>query len=245
MTESDTITRNAKSNLAFTLMDLPEDRRRHMAQFYAFCRIVDDIVDEPVMEKEERRAYSTALLRCSVRHRAVAACPLAFGETGVKSRIKAVMNYKKPSFWIVLLAVAAAIIAAICLLTVPKRHIDNNKAAGDKGDETVPAVWQWFDYLDTPSEMESDLTLELPIFPGTTFRYTTEEIIAEKQDGSSVSLIQGMPIWNAYFCDVTGDGVPDLCATYSFGFGMIDTRFICCDYQNGASYEMSDRGVYD
>ena len=56
MTESDTITRNAKSNLAFTLMDLPEDRRRHMAQFYAFCRIVDDIVDEPVMNNEERHA---------------------------------------------------------------------------------------------------------------------------------------------------------------------------------------------
>lgn len=56
MTESDTITRNAKSNLAFTLMDLPEDRRRHMAQFYAFCRIVDDIVDEPVMEPAERHA---------------------------------------------------------------------------------------------------------------------------------------------------------------------------------------------
>ena len=56
MTESDTITRNAKSNLAFTLMDLPEDRRRHMAQFYAFCRIVDDIVDEPVMEADERHA---------------------------------------------------------------------------------------------------------------------------------------------------------------------------------------------
>lgn len=54
MTESDTITRNAKSNLAFTLMDLPEERRRHMAQFYAFCRIVDDIVDEPVMDDAER-----------------------------------------------------------------------------------------------------------------------------------------------------------------------------------------------
>lgn len=54
MTESETITSNAKSNLAFTLMDLPEDRRRHMAQFYAFCRIVDDIVDEPVMSDPER-----------------------------------------------------------------------------------------------------------------------------------------------------------------------------------------------
>lgn len=54
MTESETITSNAKSNLAFTLMDLPEERRRHMAQFYAFCRIIDDIVDEPVMNNTER-----------------------------------------------------------------------------------------------------------------------------------------------------------------------------------------------
>ncbi len=56
MSESDTITRNAKSNLAFTLMDLPEEKRTHMAQFYAFCRIVDDIVDEPGMSAEERHA---------------------------------------------------------------------------------------------------------------------------------------------------------------------------------------------
>lgn len=54
MSESDTITRNAKSNLAFTLLDLPPEKRMHMAQFYAFCRIVDDIVDEPGMEPTER-----------------------------------------------------------------------------------------------------------------------------------------------------------------------------------------------
>lgn len=60
MAESDTITRNAKSNLAFTLMDLPVEKRVHMAQFYAFCRIVDDIVDEPGMSPEERH---TALNR--------------------------------------------------------------------------------------------------------------------------------------------------------------------------------------
>ena len=56
MSESDTITRNAKSNLAFTLMDLPEEKRMRMAQFYAFCRIVDDIVDEPGMTEQERHA---------------------------------------------------------------------------------------------------------------------------------------------------------------------------------------------
>ncbi len=56
MADSATITRNAKSNLAFALIDLPEERRTHMAQFYAFCRLVDDIVDEPGMSAEERHA---------------------------------------------------------------------------------------------------------------------------------------------------------------------------------------------
>lgn len=54
MPDADTITRNAKSNLAFTLMDLPEERRQNMARLYAFCRIVDDIVDEPGMDSDER-----------------------------------------------------------------------------------------------------------------------------------------------------------------------------------------------
>lgn len=56
MPESDDITRRAKSNLAFALMDLPDEKRRRMAQFYAFCRIVDDIVDEPGLTAEERHA---------------------------------------------------------------------------------------------------------------------------------------------------------------------------------------------
>lgn len=100
------------------------------------CRDIETACDEKVireMGKEERRAYSAALLRCSVRHRGIAACPLAFGETGVKGRIKGVMNYKKPAFWIVLLAVAATIVVAICLLTVPKRDTS-------KQQETVASV---------------------------------------------------------------------------------------------------------
>jgi len=54
MSESDNITKKAKSNLAFTLVNLNEETRQHMAQFYAFCRLVDDIVDEPGMNKDER-----------------------------------------------------------------------------------------------------------------------------------------------------------------------------------------------
>lgn len=54
-----------------------------------------------------------------------------------------------------------------------------------------------------------------------------------------------MPIWNTYFCDLTGDGLPELCSTYTFGSGIIDSRIIIYDYANGVSYELSDRGYYD
>lgn len=94
--------------------------------YVLLCRDIEGACDEKVirgMEKEDRRAYSTALLRCSVRSRAVAACPLAFGETGVKSRIRNVMNYKKPAFWILAAVIILSIIAAVCFLTNPRsRH---------------------------------------------------------------------------------------------------------------------------
>lgn len=69
MSEADAITANAKSNLAFTLMDLPEERRKNMARLYAFCRIVDDVVDEPGMTSEERHAALnrwTDVITCAV-----------------------------------------------------------------------------------------------------------------------------------------------------------------------------------
>ena len=58
-------------------------------------------------------------------------------------------------------------------------------------------------------------------------------------------LYTGMPIWSTYFCDLTGDGLPELCSTLSVGSGMSDNRIIVCDYANGASYTLEDRGEYD
>lgn len=72
------------------------------------------------LTKEQRRSYSTALLNASISRKSVAACPLAFGETGVKERIKGVMSYKKPAFWVVIAAIAVCVVAAVCFLTNPK-----------------------------------------------------------------------------------------------------------------------------
>lgn len=64
--------------------------------------------------------YSAALLTLAMgRRRVPAPCPLAFGEGSAKGRIKSVLSYRRPAFWVVLLAVLAAIAAAVCLLTDP------------------------------------------------------------------------------------------------------------------------------
>ena len=65
-------------------------------------------------------------MACSVNRRVIAACPLAFGEVGVKERVKSVMNYKKPAFWIVLASVIVCAAAAVCFLTNPKSEDSND-----------------------------------------------------------------------------------------------------------------------
>ena len=91
--------------------------------YILLCRDIEAACDEKViqdMEKDERRAYSTALLNCSIHRRRIAACPLAFGETGVKDRVKSVMNYKKPAFWVIMIVLIICIVVAVCFLTNPK-----------------------------------------------------------------------------------------------------------------------------
>lgn len=87
-----------------------------------FCRDVEYACDESVvggLDADGRRAYARALLECSSPRRA-AACPLAFGETGAKARVKGVLNYKKPARWALIVVVAACAVLAVCFLTEPK-----------------------------------------------------------------------------------------------------------------------------
>lgn len=478
--------------------------------YVLFCRDLEGACDEKAirtLDQQARKGYSTALLNCSIHRRPAAPCPLAFGEAGVKSRVKAVMHYKKPAFWIVVIALIACIIAALCFLTSPKEpsvydvltqdgyevlgqeqveltlsvpksaltddcytgeghtfadgqvvvwqddvttiylhnvmpsnesdellymtfdcsyrlsnygsfvtplqatqdssvspqillrskilkdgtttypdaldlrgyepgakftfyvskeacmaaqdtlminimcnqvqyakegyktsggqfspaglylyegdgfggaftislradgsftyyegHLSSYIGAGKWSvsgdiltleDETgitrvnrfrmegndlifqakgstnfiyvkvadgavfsknsqipVPAATatKWFDYTTAPSEMdwEGELTFTHTAFPDVTFRYTPAKITAQQAGAEApVPLITGMPIWNAYFCDLNGDGLPELCATLSMGSGVIDTRIMVYDYANGRTYELEDRMKFD
>ncbi len=90
--------------------------------YILLCKDIEMACDERVvqfMELQERKEYSAALLNCSTNKAHFAACPVAFGEVSVKYRIKSVLKYKKPSFWISLAGVIAIIFVAVCLVTSP------------------------------------------------------------------------------------------------------------------------------
>ena len=90
--------------------------------YVLLCRDIELACDERVikqLDRDERADYSQALLACSVSRKMISACPLAFGEVGVKDRIKSVLSYKKPAFWLIIAAVAACIAVAVCFLTDP------------------------------------------------------------------------------------------------------------------------------
>ena len=314
--------------------------------YVLLCRDIELACDEKVIKElgnEQRGDYTQALVACSVNRRMIAACPLAFGEVSVKERVKSVMNYKKPAFWVIIIAVIVCVGVAVCFLTNPKQDrytlrivvpagsqekfvytdeevstirnsikIWSGDGLGDtevilspvnKTTETrytatylthgmpvefdaekdtwfkigvnmqnstnediivyvevenvevrivdeINSVIKWFDYTENPSAMDDESTINLPIYPDVTFSYNQAQIIASKPfDTSELTdhtiLITGMPIWNAYFADLTGDDYPEICATYTFGSGIIDSRIIIYDYAKGASYELSDRGYFD
>ena len=314
--------------------------------YVLLCRDIELACDEKVIKElgnEQRGDYTQALVACSINRRMIAACPLAFGEVSVKERVKSVMNYKKPAFWVIIMAVIVCVGVAVCFLTNPKQDrytlrivvpagsqeefvytdeevstvrnsikIWSGDGLGDtevllfpvnKTAETgytatylthgmpvefdaekdtwfkigvnmqnptnediivyvevenvevrivdeINSVIKWFDYTENPSAMDDESTINLPIYPDVTFSYNQAQIIASKPfDTSELTdhtiLITGMPIWNAYFADLTGDDYPEICATYTFGSGIIDSRIIIYDYAKGSSYELSDRGYFD
>lgn len=91
--------------------------------YILFCRDIELACDEKVvkgLDGAARADYSQALLSCAAPKRAVAACPLAFGEGNIKTRVKSALHYKKPAFWVAAAAVLAVVIVAVCFLTNPR-----------------------------------------------------------------------------------------------------------------------------
>ena len=104
----------------------------------------------------------------------------------------------------------------------------------------------WFDYSDSywPQEVGQQNIMDPEGINGVILRCDSENMMLIT-DTESLTLFQGWPIWNAYFADLNGDGVREVCATVSVGFGMIDTRVMVYDFVSGLGYELQERGTYD
>ena len=91
------------------------------------CRDIELACDERVirtMDESAVKTYSTVLLACSMPRKAVITCPLAFGEVGVKERVRNALRYKKPAFWVIAASVAVCVVVAVCFLTNPRTDTD-------------------------------------------------------------------------------------------------------------------------
>lgn len=386
--------------------------------YRVFCRDLELACDERVVRTLDgpgRAEYSEALLRCSLEKRSLAACPLAFGEVGVKERIHSILRYRRPAFWAVAIALAVCIAVGVCFLTdpAPSREfpmagdhvsdleperivsrildIEDCEASGNayinssnfqihlKGDFTwddsqavqfffyrdgevrsaqlrifpeeqnyfvtesqlwtgqryvyllrhyldalkylpqaeisalcpgaegyilhqvhegspgdydrvltysadgvgetngwyvhlqLQPLWdghgtgadvvelfygspftdgELFCWYDRNTEPVGGLPVKLEAFPNVTFRAPGDSISAVVTDpetgesGESI-LLSGMPIVDGYFCDVTGDGYPEICTTSYFGSGMIDERVQIYDYAQHQRWELQHRGTWD
>ncbi len=100
------------------------------AAYFLFCRDMEFACDERVVRNlsaVQRADYSEALLSCSVPRRTAAVCPLAFGETGVAERVRNVLHYRRPAFWLTATAVLVSIAVAVCFLTDPREDTEENR----------------------------------------------------------------------------------------------------------------------
>ena len=112
------------------------------AAYILLCKDIEYACDEKVISEigaDFKRAYSTALLNCSISHRAVSACPVAFGECDVKGRILNVLSYKKPALWVIILSVVATAVVSVCFLTNPV------KAEGGEPEEVKTQITKFPD----------------------------------------------------------------------------------------------------
>ena len=106
------------------------------------CRDIELACDERVirtMDESAVKTYSTVLLACSMPRKAVITCPLAFGEVGVKERVRNALHYKKPAFWVVAASVAVCVVVAVCFLTNPPTDTDAAGLVGFRREQVTYA----------------------------------------------------------------------------------------------------------
>lgn len=197
--------------LAFLLLSVYWFQPLLWVAYILLCRDIELACDERVVKNwsaDERRAYSEALLASAVGPRRIAACPLAFGEVAVSSRIQNVMYYKKPAFWIVIAAVVLGVAAAVCLLTDPVSVIPTSPYTTFEGAE----LWiRMGDFLDERNRLSlSETNGEEPVGSHTSPEGETVEfrILEKNTDAMTVTVGMSKAVYGADGAALTEVQVP-------------------------------------
>jgi len=140
--------------------------------------------DEAVVKKLGvgiRADYSASLLSLATGRRIIAGTPLAFGEGDTKSRIKNMLNWKKPKAWIIVVAavICLAVVAACAsnpaaMSTQPNAPtVDENYSTSDQGGSSEEQE-DHNNITDSSSvvapELAKDAVYYLELAAGETFR---------------------------------------------------------------------------
>lgn len=143
--------------------------------YILFCRDIELACDEKVIKElsaEQRADYSEALLTCSVNSHMIAACPLAFGEVGVKDRVKSVLNYKQSALGFVLLAIVVTVIFAVCFLTNPM----------DASESIINKILKLDGEYEVIQVFEQKVTLSIPVSKLPEQVFSEEGLVYDKED---------------------------------------------------------------
>ena len=152
--------------------------------YVLLCRDIELACDEKVirqMDLNGKKQYSTALLEFSTGRRLVTICPLAFGVVGVKERVKNVLNYKKPAFWLIVVAIIACGVVTVCFATNPKQELPQEQRI----DELRSKYPEYFDLITSKGlevyvwQLAKD-SYSFGLMPGTNREKTLEELMSLK-----------------------------------------------------------------
>ncbi len=211
--------------------------------YILLCRDIELACDEKVvkaMDTEQTKAYTKTLLRCSAPRKLLSACPLAFGEVGVSTRVKQALHYKKPAFWLILLALIACVVTAVCFLTDPPAQTETSS---NPTESSAPETSNNTEN-STPEQPTCEITAQT--YVNGLVLYADEPTLGFQTDNLSYTILTEeelaklgfdyrfgeylYPIWD----DLAGWGKPS----------MNECRIDCALYMDGEWYHLSKEKSY-
>lgn len=184
--------------------------------YILLCRDIEKACDETVvkdMDAASKKGYSEALVACSTSRRLILACPLAFGEVGVRERIRSVLHYKKPAFWIIVAAVIASVVLSVCFLTNP---------AGEAEIYVIKDGYTDCEGVDVAitqisvGENDGFLDMEWQNLTGKTISYGEEFHIYRRVMGLKIPCKRENDIWYTVMSTVEGESATHSLSLWGF-----------------------------